>query len=281
MNNNSNNDETSQPNDIATQMKLSSIISKAAMAALAKVLKDLEYSKLRLELAQGVVEDTYWCGIGKELKKLYSEVQQLKISEHKIACVPYYWVTINPPSKYWDSRMPEGAHLFEKCIQKIDTWKNVALTAHSIEQRGENPSTGFRGLHCHLLIKTNMCQDEFELKRALKRKFKQFWTVQSEVDSDWAINNFHLLNIQRCRTDWVGDKIEYILGQKWHEDKISKLEMDKSFRSTNNIINDVRYEWANETALVKTHFMQKANEKLVKKVTKSKKKRKSKGKKRE
>lgn len=255
---------------IQDAMKIDQRLENQLNSAIDKILLNLNLTKIRLQLAQGTYTEPG--KVSDTLRKLTKEVEQLKISEHKICCVPYYWITINPPPKYWDARMPEGAQLFGKYIQKISTWKNVALTAHIIEQREEIPCKPFRGLHCHLLIKTRQCQDEYELKRALKRKFKALWTVQTEVDAEWAVNNYHLLNIQRCRNDWVNDKIQYLLGKKWDDDKIAKLECDIKFREFNDIHTIIDPEWIEYGAEIKEHFMAKAKVKTKKKINKRKKK---------
>lgn len=228
-----------------------------------RILSNLYRQRTRLQLAQGIYTDSG--RVADELRSLWNEVEQLRISEHKVSCVKFYWITINPPPEYWNARMSEGAELFRKMIQKISTWKNIARTAYVIEQREEDPDLPFRGLHCHLLIKTNQTQDEYELKRALKRKFLGLWSVQEEIDAKWAVNNFHLLNIARCKDNWVNDKIQYILGNKWDDDKVAKLENDKVFRKNNDIHINIDPGWIEDGAEIKEHFMAQAKSKTRKK----------------
>lgn len=150
-----------------------------------------------------------------EFNKARSEYR-LSIREPLI--VDYYFITVNPKP---DVKLD----LFLKLLGNFVKRKPVVDYSYVIEQRGETEADAGVGFHAHLLVSWN---------RNMTKKVRQYAgeTFKRVIGS----NNNNIININKIPKEFWNDKLDYMNGLKWDEEKESKLKIDKIFREQNNIL---------------------------------------------
>lgn len=146
------------------------------------------------------------------IQDLYNEKQKRK--EYKR---PFFFITINPKP---DTDFNE----FKSAVEDISTWCWVDKCYWVFEQRGTNETDIGNGFHAHILIEKHNIE-KGKCKTQIKNKFKKFVGVLND----------NTINVQDKKREWLQDKLDYILGEKYDEGKPEKQEIDKIWRKKNNI----------------------------------------------
>lgn len=128
-----------------------------------------------------------------------------------------YWITINPKDE-------ATLETFLKKLEKVVTKKWIQTYYYNIEQRGESMETAGKGLHSHMLIIPSSSKRKSEVHREFYSTFK-----------DIVGNKLHV-NVQDFPDEYKLDKIEYLKGNKWDNDKQTKIATDNYFRDKNKLL---------------------------------------------
>jgi len=175
--------------------------------------KILTKQKLKLELELDISKD-------KNLTKLYKEIKKLKDEKSKESDTKYLgFFTFN----FSPEITLEQVFI---CMNKIISKKWFIEYSYTIEQRGESLDELGKGLHVHLLFNRNQKRPS-ECVRECYNTFSKYTGI-----------TFTIFNQKCCKfypLEYYQDKIQYMSGEKWEQDKMKKVEMDKEFRRINDI----------------------------------------------
>lgn len=155
----------------------------------------MKYHKQKLD--NGEYDDLGEVGIIR--KKLDTDNRPLKL----------YWVTVNPK---------EGTTIssLNKRIEKYVQRKMIHAFNYAFEQRGKTIDEAGKGMHVHLLIKS---------------KDKKAWFKRSTISSFKALcGNEQAIDIKLYPMDYETEKIEYLKGEKWDDDKEDSTKINKIWR---------------------------------------------------
>lgn len=201
------------------QIVLEPINIIAKSAAREQLLKQLYQQRLK-----------YLCMLGKAdeyVQNVYNEVETLKneyLDKKDNETAQILFITINPDPNIVGDYM--DVKEIKKLIQQITKKKWLQRYLYSIEQRGDTEETqGYRP-HIHLLF-----------FRDGKRPSHAIREIQRNVQHITDIHNDAIFNVQFCndQDDNIKRLINYLLGQKKAEIKHKKQEIDKLWRTQNNI----------------------------------------------
>ncbi len=122
----------------------------------------------------------------------------------------FTWITVSVK----DSKKPKP--FFKACAKFVEK-KYCDKWFYVFEQRGEREEVAGCGLHCHMVCsyKKYLYLDEF--KKNTLRHFAAFATSAAVF-------------ITYIKTDFIGDKIDYCLGDKF-EKKLMKVNIDRIWRN--------------------------------------------------
>jgi hypothetical protein len=96
-----------------------------------------------------------------------------------------------------------------------------------IEQRGTKEENNIgKGIHAHYLVQRDYRYKISQLKRNVKKSCKR---MVGNVESD------KFVNFKNCCEEFARDKQDYIILEKYGDDKDKKQEGDRIFRENNNI----------------------------------------------
>lgn len=153
----------------------------------------------------------------EETKQVFQEEQSL--TDELAKDNKTVWITVNPKP---ETTLTDLKNLITKFVGK--KWI-TSKYAYTFEQRGETPETRGQGIHCHVLVEDRGKKIPSEISRETKRHFSKI------VD----VSNSHCLNIKFIPHKYFNDKMEYLKGNKWDNDKLPKLQQDKEFRRLNEL----------------------------------------------
>jgi len=170
------------------------------------------YAKVYEKYKMRVIEAELQAGKGTpELLKLFDKLQKVREGRG----TKYLWVTVNP--KEQDDIV--GSLNFS--IVKLQSKKWVKSIRWTFEQRGEIEEEMGKGIHLHMLVER--CDETKRLDSARR-------TIHDIFDK-WCGSTLHV-KINRCYDNWVEDKIQYLQGNKWDDEKDDKISMDKLWRES-------------------------------------------------
>jgi len=109
-----------------------------------------------------------------------------------------------------------------KMTTNIVTKKWVSKYYYTFEQRGKTQETCGEGIHTHIILQ-NVDKPMSQIHREIHNTVKNYVGNKLHVD------------VKQYPTKFLSEKIDYIKGLKWDEDKLQKVEMDKLFRLKNNL----------------------------------------------
>lgn len=133
----------------------------------------------------------------------------------------FYFVTIN---------YKEGVPYSEQIKRAQNVFKKLKAEGYyTLEQRSEDIEN-IRGIHTHLII--------FSDKKPSKVHQYIYESVKSKVG-----NKKHV-DVRRYNIDLLEDKLAYMKGDKWDDDKLQKVEVDKIWKQKNNI--DALYRYCSQ-----------------------------------
>jgi len=116
--------------------------------------------------------------------------------------------------------------LYKLALKVCKKTKGIKESYFTVEQRGEDIEDCGLGGHFHAMIVLNKDEQMGEpsrQERAILSKLKKFETTSPRF-----------LDIKRVSLDKLPEKLDYITGKKYDEDKFNKMEMDKYWRKTQN-----------------------------------------------
>lgn len=140
---------------------------------------------------------------------LLASVVQRKTEEENERRAKIYFVTINPrPDVKFDDFRRRVVRYFSKYPNSV----------YGFEIRGKN-DLGYHGIHCHAIVNsTHRKNDSSTFKRNVYSSFK-----------DMVGNRMHV-DVRLYSASYREDKISYIKGEKWDEDKLESVELTKAWR---------------------------------------------------
>lgn len=201
-------------------------------------LNDMEYeSKMlcRVCKLQDKVKDQIYCDLYKQV--VYSKLEQGKCSAwiqdmyqqvedlRKGSDTNHLWITINP-----EDRGEQTLSNLQESIQKLTQKTFVKLMEWTFEQRGDEEQSRGKGVHVHILLSLKEKKPRLDsIKRAIKSCFQQL------------VGNPRCMDIRKCPDTRVEDKLLYLQGEKWDEEKESKIDQDKIWRQENNLSDIYRF----------------------------------------
>lgn len=123
-----------------------------------------------------------------------------------------FWITISPPDG-------ETLKFINKChtLTERSYLPNIAYT---FEQRGESNETMGNGVHCHIVA---------DHKKGIAPK-----QIINNLASLFKLSHTSI-DVKKYPAHYRPDKIQYLLGNKYDEEKNSKLIMDIEFRKKYNL----------------------------------------------
>lgn len=184
-----------------------------------ELYKILYKKKINMECTMNVCKDS-------SIQLLFDEVQLLKEQNNRSSQKQYwYWITFNPKEEITLAQML-------KFTDKLLSKKWIQEAFYSYEQRGENMAELGKGLHMHILIKRNNFKTT-HAKREVYNTFKNLTGISEKVFADKCFKSIPY--------SWGQDKIDYLKGNKWDNEKEAKINMDVEFRKKNNL--DIYYTY--------------------------------------
>lgn len=189
-----------------------------------KIYTQLLEMKMKFQIGLGEFKDNSL--MGKAIIELSKEVGQLKIGAQKRPCDRYRWITINPPPKIWDNQIERLLTIATRLISDMYKWKNTKSLYWTFEQRSRDFGT-WNGVHIHMLIENAGTQDNYDQERQMRKKCKVLWGEMYDQIKNWN-NVFKFVSI---RDKYAPDKIEYLYGNKYNDEKAKLCEVDKEFRA--------------------------------------------------
>lgn len=126
----------------------------------------------------------------------------------------FHWVTVNPRPDVSLTDFVNAVHRFAKRT-------TLRLIHYCFEQRGETDNTVGSGLHCHMLIIPIATQHG--VSNWVRGAFGKYVGTKKAID------------IRVYPVSFYEDKLQYMKGEKWDEEKGQKVFYDAIFRSRNNL----------------------------------------------
>lgn len=187
--------------------------AKIMCSARDEYLKILTKQRIKLELELGISKD-------ETMSKLYAKIKDLKNEKAKESDTKYLgFFTFN----FKPGITLENLFIF---MDKLTKKKWMSTYSYCIEQRGESLEELGKGLHIHLLFHRNQKRPS-ECVRECFNTFNKYTEIP-----------FTIFNKKCCKfypLEYYDEKIDYMVGAKWDEEKLTKVSMDKEFRKRNNI----------------------------------------------
>ncbi len=149
--------------------------------------------------------------------------QWLLIKSRKIC-----FFTINPSTKH---TMTELKLCLTKFLAK--KWLQDTIIYYAFEQRGETLEDCGKGFHLHILFHkpTGKNTQPTMLINQTYNTFKSLYDNPKET----AIKQIKKTAYKIYIPEFYEEKLAYICGDKWDEDKLLKTTLDKTFRENNNL----------------------------------------------
>lgn len=196
-----NNDNDSDDDESQYERKLYNHYADIRSKVEDKMYERLYALKLKAQLDRGTCKNKYLIG-------LYDEVKEIKNNSD----IKNLWITVNPQEN------PEVLQDLQLAIEKLRYKKFVLKLQYSFEQRGETEEDAGKGVHLHMLLQRDLSTRYDNVKRSIHNIFDKL-----------CGNSLHVC-IKPCYDSWVEDKVSYLQGQKWDEDKDDKVKYDKLWR---------------------------------------------------
>lgn len=173
--------------------------------AIKKVMFDIYVEEFRAKLENGA-----------EAKDAYEEVVMADLrtrvkNTRNIAARGWWWITFTINASLFSTSDEYLPRLMKK-VDKANSKKCVGRSMWSYELTKEGVP------HCHYLLE--LSEKELISKDKL---FKGFQNTFKDVG---------YVKIKNCPPEWVKDKVLYLKGEKWDEDKDEMVAIDRDWRKT-------------------------------------------------
>lgn len=164
-----------------------------------------------------------YCDGPNEVDKFMGHIQaEFKKTEIKRESVKkrLFWITINPP-RIADR---DPIEFLERIAALLPRRKWISECYYSIEQRSQDDSSSYTGIHAHLLVVS-----EYPVK-TVKRPAQAHREIYSWFQRLYPELNKPAIDLKTYPIDFFTDKMDYIRGLKDDKEKDPKIEQDKKFR---------------------------------------------------
>lgn len=153
----------------------------------------------------------------KEYDEFFDKVVRPRLSKKPKKLENLFWVTVNPKPEV---KLDDFLSKLSKASSKV--W--IKNWYYNIEQRGETLENAGQGLHSHFLIIPN--------------KYKRISQVRDEFRSTFKgmIGNPRCIDVKSYPLNLFQDKLDYLEGKKWDDDKQTKIAVDNYFREKNKLL---------------------------------------------
>ncbi len=158
----------------------------------------------------------------------YTEAEKIR-EKNKKQRKGFLFITISPMDENYGEK-------FINEIKSIFSWSWVNEMYFVLEQRGDTEEDMGRGAHTHILI-TDWDNEPSKAEKQILEKFKKY--VSPNL---YGKKLKEVINFQTKKFEWLGDKMEYILGKKTDEGKPEKQTIDKLWRKKNNYENYYHFD---------------------------------------
>jgi len=151
----------------------------------------------------------------------YDQMEQIRKGDD----IGTLWVTVNPQD------FGEGTPVaLAPAVEDLCRKKFVQAARWTYEQRGETEETRGTGVHVHLLLYLKENRGRLDsVKRSIKSVFQHLCGNPKHID------------IRTVPDGRINDKIDYLAGKKWDEEKDGKIEQDKLWRESINLQETYNY----------------------------------------
>lgn len=193
-----------------------------------KEMMDKHYRKLEIQATDNIIRKIYEENLtenfhaqkfGGKLQQLFNETIELKKIRHARDKKDYYG--------FFTFSFREGTKLDEatKFINKVVSKSWMDEWYYTYEQRGETNTEAGKGLHIHLLFKRVLKPSH--TNREIYNTFKHLTDIKESILFKTAFKYYP--------KKFKEDKIDYMSGKKWDDDKHQKTIIDKYFRDINSL----------------------------------------------
>jgi len=177
--------------------------SKAQKKALEKIMYEAYYNDYKTRIEHGAQPNDFL------EEKVFSLVRSKVKNSRDVAAQGYWWLTytVNPALfSSSDDYLP----LLQKKVSKALTKKCVLKALWTYELTKEQVP------HCHMLLQLDPANpiSVCKLKSGFQNTFKDVGFV----------------HVKPCPDNYVADKIQYLKGNKWDDDKDEMVEADRQWR---------------------------------------------------
>jgi hypothetical protein len=148
--------------------------------------------------------------------KIFEKIRQKNLKEKR----GFLFITISPQK--WSEE-------FKKEIFSIFSFCWVSEMYCVFEQRGDAPTNRGNGAHAHILI-PDWDNEINKVRKQIQQKFKKF--VGKNL---YGQKLDEVINVLSKKTEWLEDKMEYILGEKTDEGKPQKQTQDIEWRKNEKL----------------------------------------------
>ena len=198
-----------------------------------KIIYEEEFRNRKTIIKNKIKENTL-TEIYPHLTKCHSTYREAEIIREKNRKEKrgFLFITISPTEASFGEE-------FIREIRSIFSWSWVNEMYYVLEQRGDTEGDMGRGAHTHILI-PDWDNEASKAEEQITKKFRKY-----VGETLYGKKLREVLNIQTKKFEWLGDKMEYIKGEKTDEGKPQKQTIDKLWRKKNNY--EAIYHFDNST----------------------------------
>ena len=187
-----------------------------------KIIYEEEFRNRKTIIKNKIKENTL-TEIYPHLTKCHNTYKEAEIirEKQKKEKRGFLFITISPEDKNWGQKFIDE-------VRSIFSWSWVNEMYYVLEQRGDTEGDMGRGAHTHILI-PDWDNEPSKAEEQITKKFRKY-----VGETLYGKKLREVLNIQTKKFEWLGDKMEYIKGEKTDEGKPQKQTIDKLWRKKNN-----------------------------------------------
>lgn len=183
---------------------------KAKKRAYLDVCKSLNIEILETKIKSKTIEDPY-------LKELQDQLNSVKKNHKPKKYIGYFWITVT--SKYVSG---------SGCVHDFVTTLSNLIKLNWIQSLQFNIElTRSEVIHSHMLVQVAKPMAPADVLDRLRRsRIKQHVELKKSK---------RFIRSSRIPDSWYDDKVSYLRGEKWDEDKTDMIQHDIEFRKKNNL----------------------------------------------
>lgn len=156
----------------------------------------------------------------KRLKGLEEQYALVKSKEKALKRKDLFWITINPKPGVTLKALKEQ-------VQQVCSKRCFKYGYYTFEQRGKTLKDMGKGVHCHLAMVRLHHFKPAPIRQAITKKL-----LKADI-----IGNAMAFDLRPYPMSWLKEKLEYMSGTKWDEEKDDAVEINKKWRVQNGLKN--------------------------------------------